>query len=164
MYHNEILTLFDYHYWANARVLNAAAKLTQARFIMPASLSHGSIRGTFAHMLAAEMIWRLRCEGTSPVSLLSEMENPTLDELRVRWSEQEQAMRAFLATLDDEALQRNVQYRTTKGVPYENVLWSLLVHVVNHGTQHRAEAAIELTLAGQSPGDLDLILFFRERA
>jgi hypothetical protein len=34
--------------------------------------------------------------------------------------------------------------------------------VVNHGTQSRAEAGIALTLFDQSPGDLDMILFFRE--
>jgi uncharacterized damage-inducible protein DinB len=38
-----------------------------------------------------------------------------------------------------------------------------LAHVVNHGTQSRSEAAVLLTEYGQSPGDLDLILFLREQ-
>jgi uncharacterized damage-inducible protein DinB len=38
-----------------------------------------------------------------------------------------------------------------------------LVHMVNHGTQFRAEAGIALTAYGQSPGDLDLLLYFREK-
>jgi uncharacterized damage-inducible protein DinB len=33
----------------------------------------------------------------------------------------------------------------------------MLVHVVNQGTQHRAEAAALLTTEARSPGDLDLI-------
>jgi hypothetical protein len=38
-------------------------------------------------------------------------------------------------------------------------LWQCLAHVVNHGTQHRSEAAMVLTHWGQSPGELDLIYY-----
>jgi uncharacterized damage-inducible protein DinB len=39
-----------------------------------------------------------------------------------------------------------------------------MVHVLNHGTQHRSEAAVLLTELGRSPGDLDLVDFLEERA
>ena len=161
---SDILTLFDYNYWANARVLNAAARITPDQFTAPAGLSHGSVRGTLAHIWGAEMVWRLRCaEGISPAALPAENAFPDIDVLRTRWADEERKMRAYLNTLTDETLNRAVPYRTTKGVSYQNVLWHLLVHVVNHGTQFRAEAGIALTDYGQSPGDLDLLLFFREK-
>jgi uncharacterized damage-inducible protein DinB len=161
----EILMLFDYSAWANRRILDAAEGLSQEQFTAPAGLNYGSVRGTLVHILGAEMVWRMRCqEGVSPASLPGEDAFPTLAVLRARWEEAEQAWRAFLAGLTDGDLQRIVRYRTTKGVPGENPLWQLLLHVINHGTQHRAEAAITLTQHGCSPGDVDLIVFLRERA
>jgi uncharacterized damage-inducible protein DinB len=160
----EILMLFDYSAWANRRILDAAEGLSPEQFTAPAGLDYGSLRGTLVHILSAETTWRKRCqEGISPSSPLVEDAFPTLAILRGRWMEAERAMAAFLASLTDEDLQRIIHYRTTKGAPYENPLWQLLLHVVNHGTQHRAEAAITLTQHGCSPGDVDLIVFLRER-
>jgi uncharacterized damage-inducible protein DinB len=39
----------------------------------------------------------------------------------------------------------------------------MLAHVVNHGTQHRSEAAVLLASAGRFPGELDMLLFSAER-
>jgi uncharacterized damage-inducible protein DinB len=161
---SDILTLYNYNYWANARVLDASERITPAQFIAPANLSHGSLQATFVHTLGAEMVWRLRCqEGQSPSALPSEVEFPTVEQLRDRWRAEEQAMRAYLASLSEEDLRGTIKYKSTKGVPFEQTLWKILAHVVNHGTQSRSEAGIALTSFGQSPGDLDMILFFRER-
>jgi uncharacterized damage-inducible protein DinB len=47
-----------------------------------------------------------------------------------------------------------------EGVP----VWQMLVHVLNHRTQHRADAAALLTGDGRSPGELDLINYAEEQA
>lgn len=159
---SDILTLFDYNYWANARVLNAAAQISENEFTTPVRLSHGSVKGTLAHTLATEIVWRLRCqEGISPTTLPGESEYPTLESLRLRWAAEEQVMRVYLNQLTDENLNQPVHYKTTKGVPQETILWHILAHVVNHGTQFRGEAAVALSEIGCSPGDLDFIAFIR---
>ena len=41
-----LLTLYDYNYWANARLFDAAAKLDEAQFLAPAAYPHGGVRGS----------------------------------------------------------------------------------------------------------------------
>lgn len=163
MTRDEIRLLFDFHYWANGRILAAVDRLTAQQYTqtMP-GLSMGSIRNTLVHMLAAEHIWRLRClEGQSPTWLLGEEDMPSFDALRFMWTEEEAAMRAGLERLTNDALLGRLAYRTTNEKPMEETLWPILDHVVNHGTQHRAEAAVALTAFGRSPGDIDLIVYLR---
>ena len=159
-----IRLLFDYNDWANGRILAAAEELSAAEYttVVP-GLSHGSVRATLVHALSAEDIWRQRClEGVSPPRLLVEADLPAFADLRARWAEVQRAMRAGLARLDDAALAAPLDYRTTGGRPMRDVRWHLLAHLVNHGTQHRAEAAVALTAFGHSPGDIDLIIYLRE--
>lgn len=161
---DQITLLYDYNYWANARVLQAATKVGREQFIAPARLSQGSLRGALAHTLGTEVVWRLRFqEGVSLSALPAEADFPTLEALKARWADEERKMRGFLASLTDNALAAKLTYKNTKGVPFQNVLWHVLLHVVNHGTQFRGEAAVALTEYGQSPGNLDLLAFVRER-
>jgi uncharacterized damage-inducible protein DinB len=152
-------TLYDYNYWANAKILEATEQVSEARFIEETPESHGSLRGTLVHMLSAEWIWRSRWQGTSPMENLREEDLPTLEALRERWREEERQMRAFLATLGEEEVQRVVRYTNTRGQTYAAPLWQMMGHLVNHGTQHRSEAAVILSRLGHSPGDLDLLIF-----
>lgn len=160
----DLLTLYDYNDWANRRILNTAAKLTPAQFLAPTTLSKGSVRDVLVHMLGAEVVWRQRLQaGEAPTSLPAPADFPTLAVLTQRWQAEEAAMRAYVGALSDEAVNAPLVYRSTKGVPYTEILWKILTHVVTHGTQHRAEVAHVLTGYGYSPGDMDFILFLREQ-
>ena len=159
----DILFLFDYNDWANERILGAAARVSPEQFVAPAMVSHGSLRGMLAHALGVEILWRQRCQtGISPSAILKEEEFATFDVLQAAWLRESQAWHAYLATLTDEMLEQRVKYQTMRGADHEDILWQLLAHVVNHGTQCRSEAGLVLTAYGQSPGDLDLLFFFRK--
>ena len=158
----EIEFLYEYNYWARDRILEQAAKLNSQVFLEPGNSAHGSIRNNLVHILTAEWIWRLRCqEGRSPTALLRFEDFPTLEPLQARMETEEARMRGFLADLTDREFGQAVSYQTTSGRPQKNTLWHLLVHVVNHGTEHRSQVASDLTGHGYSPGDLDLVHFAR---
>jgi len=160
-------SLYDYNYWANRRVLAIARSLFESDLIAPAGLGHGSLMATLVHILYAEWLWRMRTQESyspgpqSPWEALNLDDTATLDALRARWFEEERAMRAYLAGLRDSDLEQVVLYQTMSGEARENLLWQLLAQVINHGTQHRSEAALHLTQLGHSPGDLDFIIYLR---
>jgi uncharacterized damage-inducible protein DinB len=158
----EIVTLYRYNAWANARILDTAAQVTAEQFLAPAPFSHGGLRGTLVHTLFAEWLWRQRWEGHSPTEWLLPEDFPSFASLRSRWQMEATALLAFVENLNDTDLDKPIHYRRTGGEPNENILWHLMLHLVNHGTQHRIEAAAMLTGFGCSPGDLDLIVFLRE--
>jgi uncharacterized damage-inducible protein DinB len=159
---SEILTFYQYNAWANARILDAAAQVTSEQFLAPASYSHGGLRSTLTHILFAEWIWRKRWEGKSPSEGFTPEDFPTFEALRECWQAEEKVLMEFVENLSDEALERIVVYKTTSGKSRQNPLWHLMLHLVNHGTQHRSEAAVMLTDFGHSPGDIDFIKYLRE--
>ena len=158
----EILLLYRYNAWANARILNTTAQITPEQFLAPAPFSHGGLRGTLVHTLFAEWVWRRRWEGHSPSGWLHATDFPSFDALRTRWETEEMALMSFVENVSEEALNNIVHYQKTGGEARQNILWHLMVHLVNHGTQHRSEAAAMLTGFGHSPGDIDFIVYLRE--
>jgi uncharacterized damage-inducible protein DinB len=156
-------TLVNYNFWANERILLAADKVSEEQFLAPARFSWGGLRGTLTHTLNAEWTWRSRWQGVSPNAPLRMQDFPTVAPLRVRWRAEQDAIRDFVERLTQRDLARLVKYTRISGGASAEPLWQLMVHLVNHGTQHRAEAAALLTEYGHSPGDLDFIVFVRER-
>jgi len=164
MHADDLRFLWAYNAWANARVLDAAARVTPERFLAPARASHGSLRGALVHTLSAEWVWRQRCElGITPPAHLDERAFPTVAALAGRWDAERAAWGTFLTPLTDAGATRTVAYTTFAGERHADPLWQIVAHVVNHGTQFRAEAGLLLAEHGHSPGDLDLIRFLRER-
>lgn len=162
MHATDLQQMYAYNEWANIRILDATSRLSHAEFIEPRTLVWGSVRGTLVHGLGAEVIWRQRCQfGAAPASLLAERDFADFASLRARWHEEMAAMRAYVAGLSDAQVNEPLRYKNTKGVANESLLWQILIHVVNHGTQHRAEVAQVLTDLGHSPGDVDFILYLR---
>ena len=159
----EIHELFAYHRWANARMLAAAAALSDEQFARDLRSSFPSVRDTLVHLLAADWIWLERWRGRSPTAGPG-WEIPTHAALAARWGEIEREQRAFLDELTEADLERVVSYRALSGAAYANPLGELCRHLVNHGTYHRGQVATLLRQLGATPPQTDLILYYRERA
>jgi uncharacterized damage-inducible protein DinB len=162
MRQSDVLKLFDYNYWATARVLDTTEKITPEQFAAPVGSPPQSIQQILVHTLSGEWIWRQRlADGISPSAHLSVSDFPTLNSIRERWQVEESALRAYLNKLADANLDKVIHYQSLNGTPNDHIQWTLLLHLANHGTQHRSEVATLLTAYGASPGDLDFIVYIR---
>jgi uncharacterized damage-inducible protein DinB len=161
----DMLTLYDYNYWATRRILAASMHVSPEQFLIPTTQNFGSLRGTLVHTLDAECAWRMlwQHQTLAYFGALEEAAFPTIAVVEQRWHAEERAMRDYLAHRTDADLTDYVRYTTPEGDKRERVLWHCLLHVVNHGTQHRSEAAAILTEYGHSPGGLDFTLFLNEQ-
>jgi uncharacterized damage-inducible protein DinB len=162
MNQQDILTLYQYNAWSNSKILDAASNVTQAQFLAPTLFPHGSLRDTLVHALSGEWIWLKRWEGTPQNPSLKPEDFPTFETLSTRWADEETKLMQFAANVTDKGLYRKFHYVSTEGFPHERVLWEAMAHLVNHGTQHKTEAAAILTGMGHSPDDIDLIVYLNE--
>jgi len=152
---SEILFLYDYDRWATRQVLESSLGLSPEDWSAESVIGERGIGGILVHALGAHERWRSGFEGARRPAMREDESLPAVDDLSEAWEIEWQLLRAFIAGLDEARLDA-----TYAGAP----LWQAMLQVVNHGTQHRSEAAVILTAAGASPGDLDIVRFNFERA
>ena len=151
--------MYRYNAWANARVLEAAAKLTPQQLVEPRGASFDSVRDTLVHTLGAQWLYLERWNGRSPKAMPEAAAFPDLASIRTRWTDVERDTAAFVARLDDAKAVAPIEYTNFQGERWTSPLWQQMLHQVNHATQHRSEAAMILTAFGHSPGWLDFLYF-----
>ena len=158
----DIKFIYEYNYWANGKIIEAASKVTQEQFLASAEFPFGGLRGTLLHIADAEFGWRAFFETNTFGDELKVEDFPTFQSVQNRLRDEEKLMQAYLSRLKDEDMESHAIYTTETGAVRDTILWHCLHHVVNHGTQHRSEAAALLTGYNASPGDLDFTVFLNE--
>lgn len=156
----ELILLMEYNNWANKRILQRSARLSREQLIAPNALSHGSLLKLLVHLADTEWSWRACCQqGKMPVEYITETQLPDVPALK-RFSREEFGhWRDYLGGLTEEQAAGEIEYSWPRARPRRHPLWQVVMHVVNHGTQHRSEAGFYLTGCGQSPGNIDFIIF-----
>ena len=161
---SDIRDLFDHLYWMRDRIL-AAADAPGVPLTTDAHATIRDLRATLVHELDVEWSWRERLRGPDPTHFLAGDEDldpydfHSLAAIRERWTSDEREMRAWLATLDQEALEAPCPAEPDALHPF----WAHLQHLYSHAMQQFSDCAVTLTLAGRSPGELDYLDFVLER-
>jgi uncharacterized damage-inducible protein DinB len=156
----EAATYFDYVYWMRDRIVEAARTLETSRFTSPETVTIRDLRATLVHELDVEWSWRERLRGANwdewgPESELVGSSYPDLDAVADHWRQDEAEMRDWAAGFTDETLAAPAPFEKGDAYPLS---WYVL-HLVMHAVQQFSEAAVLLTRAGHSPGDLGWLEF-----
>jgi uncharacterized damage-inducible protein DinB len=164
MFADAVRDLYAYHRWATECVLDAVDKLTPEQLLAPGTAGHGSVRDTLVHMMRAQKGWLSWWDGSLSADdaynfRLDPADYPDATALRALWAALEAQTHAFVRGLSDADLGRIYVFTLPNGVESRVILWKMMLHIANHGTQHRSEVAAMLTDFGQSPGDLDYIMY-----
>ena len=123
---SDIQILYDFNYWAKARIMSVIEALGQEQFTKNLGSSHGGIHGTLVHVVGAEHIWLSRWIGKPVNKLLDAKDYLAIAAIRQKWDEVEQDMGDFVSNLTEENLSATVTYRTTEGKELSNPLWEMM--------------------------------------
>ncbi len=150
-----------YNAWANKRVYDAAASLTDSDYRADRGAFFKSVHGTLNHLLVTDRIWMRRFTGTGDApTRLDAILFDDLSDLRAARRAEDQRIESYVAELDETRLNGLLRYCTISNpTDFEQPLASTLIHFFNHQTHHRGQVHALLTgLTGTAPS-LDLIVF-----
>ncbi len=160
---NDINLLYEFNYWAKARMLGAVDALSEELLYNDLKTSFGTLHGTLVHICAAEDVWLQRLTGTASPKFLAAADMPNYTAVKSKWGEVEKGMLSYVHSLNEEQLQKTFTFLNIKGEPVSNVLWQTLQHLVNHGTYHRGQITSMIRQLGGTPANTDLIGFYRQK-
>jgi len=156
-------TFAGYNAWANRRLYEAAALLSDADYRADKGAFFKSMHGTLNHLLTTDRIWmkRFTGEGEAP-DRLDTILHERLGDLRSAREAEDRRIVAYIERLDEERLAGVIRYRRVS-TPDEFVqkLMPALNHWFNHQTHHRGQAHMVLTSLGKAAPELDLLYYQR---
>ncbi len=158
-----VRTLIDYTTAASLKLVEAAAQLTPEELVRDFEFSEKHVLGTLVHTFAGDRVWYLRVTGNVPGRFIDPEKDMHLRVLQEDWPKLLDRWREWADALNDEAVGTMLAFVDLKGNHYEQPIWQVVTHVVNHGTHHRGQVVGMLRAMGHTPPDVGLMSYYRSR-
>jgi uncharacterized damage-inducible protein DinB len=152
---------YEYHFAENRKIWDHyVTPLSYEQFMQATGYSHGSVRDQLVHLMSVDEIWFCELQDIEPSEPIPIATVDDRESLRTHWDRIEQNMRAYLASLQDEMLSDKPikEPEEDQGLS----VWQVLLHVVNHGTDHRAQLLRMLSDLGIKTESQDYIFYVYE--
>ena len=139
--------LYNFTDWANRKIWACVMHLSDTDFMKDLDYSQGSIFNQVTHTMEVEYWW-VNFLSTRKVDFLDRETYPTRDLIRARWDKITTANQAYVASLTDAELQRNVHPDFWDDDEPSITVAEALTQVAFHSMDHRAQTLAMLHKLG----------------
>ncbi len=146
----------DYGRWANERFVGRLKKLPEATLDIPVPNSFPGLRATLLHIRDAEHVWWCRLMNV-PTQWPAQ---PETDIATLVYHTER--LRTLVHERDADELLREHAYTDLRGNEHSQPAWQMIMHCLNHSTQHRGQLITMMRALGLTdiPSN-DLVVFQR---
>jgi uncharacterized damage-inducible protein DinB len=149
----ELIRLFiEYHLCLTRQVWDSIGQITDEQFLLENEYSRGSLRNLMIHLASTDRRWLAGLKSTPDVGHLNPEDYPNREAARAAFEQVARDMADYAAALTESELEKPIA-----GLP--NPRWQILLHLVNHGTDHRATVLQHLHQLGAPTFDQDFIIW-----
>ncbi len=161
----EARELFGYNQWAHDKVWRCVLVLDAERFTRALPYSVGSICQQLGHVMNVDRSWCARLGGEPDHEWIALEAFPTPAALHGEWQAHAARNRAVVESIDDAGWAEVIHYDMgSYGGPRASTRGQILRHVVNHGTDHRAQILAGLAQLGAATVEHDLMFYLWQLA
>ena len=157
---NAFCQFYDYHFAENRKIWDRyVTSLSHEQFTQGVDYSHGSVQNQIVHIMSTDEAWFSGLPGAEFLEPFNPADVDDRNIIRAHWDKVEKHMRDYLANLRDDML---FEKPFAEGEDKDLILGQVLLHVVNHGTDHRAQLLRLLNDLGVSTEYQDYIFYVYE--
>jgi uncharacterized damage-inducible protein DinB len=144
---DDVVALFAYDRWANAKVLDACRKLTAEQYVAEPVPGWSSVRSTVYHIALATEFNLRALAGDSDESVPAEADIATVDDAARMLERAYRRFEDLRPTLTPDRLNTPLTLQAI-GRSFTLPRWAILRHIVNHSSYHRGQIASKLKRFG----------------
>ncbi|HRW05683.1 MAG TPA: DinB family protein [Caldilineaceae bacterium] len=154
----QIQLLFDYNYALYDRIWESVMTLTDEQFNQDDPYAHGSLHNQLLHVAVVDTRWfrGLRGDPHARHFTVDPADYPTREAVHTFFQEAATAAKTYIADLDEAILEQPMP-------GMNEPQWQILLHIANHGTDHRAQILRTLHDLGAPTFPQDLIMYLWSR-
>ena len=144
-----------YHIAENATLWSYVDQLSADQMVADIAYAHGSIRNQLVHMLSVDATWLAGLKGLPIPEPLdpTQYDSPML--LKAQWDDVAQQLHTYVMALSDT----DVMTQPLTDDDANLYVWRVVLHLVNHGTDHRAQVLRCVHDAGVKTVSQDYIFY-----